>query len=232
MFSRTKISVALTAISFCLLLIPLILQKDFFLTSKFNLLLIGCFTVSLTTGIFSLLKEKNGFSAVLVFISSITLMSLLLNTYDIKKIIFTEKTEETSDSLLMYQNFDIQLTEKQLITEYIKKTGNTAIAVLELNKNYTVFLLSVNQKPHQDTTILKFEYEISQFSSAELEARKSFSAIIIFENKTNFSAKVCQNSVSFFASGQNIGTETFNSNFRTVKNEKEINILLKIMNYL
>jgi len=156
-------------------------------------------------------------------------MSLLLDTYDFKKIIFAEKTEEIPDSLLINQNFNSQPTEKQLLTEYSKVSGNTAIAVLELNENYTVFLLSANKKTPPESSILEFDYEISQFSSAELEARKSFSAIIIFENKTDFSAKIRQNSVSFFSNGQNIGTQIFNSQFQTVETEKEKNILRKIM---
>lgn len=225
----TKISIVFLTISFCILLIPFVLQKEFFLTSNFNLLIIICFAVSLAMAIFSLIKEKNGFSVVLIFISSIILMSLLLDTYDFKKIIFAEKTEEIPDSLLINQNFNSQPTEKQLLTEYSKVSGNTAIAVLELNENYTVFLLSANKKTPPESSILEFDYEISQFSSAELEARKSFSAIIIFENKTDFSAKIRQNSVSFFSNGQNIGTQIFNSQFQTVETEKEKNILRKIM---
>ncbi|MCL1867447.1 MAG: hypothetical protein FWF72_00635 [Paludibacter sp.] len=233
MFARTKISAAITAISFCILLIPTILQKEFSLTSKFDLLLIIVFAVSSAAGIFALIKDKNGFSAILVFASSITLTSLLLNTYDFKKIFLKENNfEEISDSLSINQNINTQPTEKQLLNQYVKATGNAAIAVVELNKNYTVFLLSINEKTPPDSSVLEFDYEISQFASPELEARKSFSAIVSFNSPTDFSAKVSQNSVNFFSDGKNIGTQTFDLQFKPITDEKELNLLIKIMRYL
>ncbi|MCL2597201.1 MAG: hypothetical protein FWD66_06010 [Paludibacter sp.] len=232
MSSRTKISAVLTAISFCILLIPIVLQKDFFLSDNFNYLITGFFAVSLIAAIFSLIKDKNGFSIMLVFITSISLISLLLNNYNFQKIFFSDKMEEVSDSLFFNQNYDTQLTDKQLLTDYQKATGNQAIAVLELNNDYTVFLLSVNKKTSPDISTLEFDYEISEFASAELEARKSYSAIIIFKNQTDNIVKIRQNSVSFFSNGQNIGTENFHSQYTIIRDEKKIDLLQKIINYL
>lgn len=232
---RTKISTFLSVISFGILLIPIVLQKEIFLSDNFNFLTIGVFALSLATAIFSLIKEKQGISIILVFINSITLISLLSNTYDFQKHFLSDNTEEISDSSFMNYNYERnnnKLTEKQLLTDYQKATGIRAIAVIKVEKDYTVFLLSASKKAAPHSTSIAFDYEISEFASAELEARKSFSTIIIVENQTDFIVKLRQNSVAFFANGQNIGEENFHSQYQIIKDKKEIDFLRKISNYL
>ncbi|GHT20316.1 hypothetical protein FACS189429_8480 [Bacteroidia bacterium] len=228
MSTLTKTATVLTAISFVILLISNILYCNFFQTETCNRILLGMFAFSLLLAIFSFAKNKNAFSVVLIFLTGITLTSLFFENYDVNKIFFSKENEQFSDSLAI-NNFNSQNAASQLFTEYTKATGNTAIAVLEKTDNLTVFLLSVQGKTAGKVGFREFDYTISQFATAELEARKTFSAIVIFDNNDNFSAQQCLRSVAFFSKGEKTGEEHFAENWQHIDNHNIIRQLQTIV---
>ncbi|MDR2824290.1 MAG: hypothetical protein LBB41_03715, partial [Prevotellaceae bacterium] len=221
MSTLAKITTALTAISFCILLIPNFLHSEFFLSMHYKILLISVFSFDLILSISLLIKYRNGISIVLIFLTGTTAIYLFSNSYDFSKIIYSEKTEQIPDSLIL-NNKPTRFPDEQLLIEYTKATENAAIAVLGRTENYTIFLLSANLKKSIKTEISEFDYIISQFSAPELEARKTFSAIVVTDKNGNFAAQECLRTIAFFSKGDKIGEEYFSENWQTVDNQQKI----------